>query len=689
VTLPEDRLRELREAIRRHEERYYIHNAPEISDEEFDRLLHELERLEADHPDLVTADSPTQRVAGRPNEGFDEVQHLVPMLSLDNAYNEEELRAFDERVRRGAGLGDPAVPYVAELKIDGLSLALTFENRQLVRGATRGNGVTGEDVTTNVRTIRAIPLSLRGGPTGRIEVRGEAYLPRKSFERINKLQEDAGEPLYANARNTAAGTMRNLDPALVASRGLGAFVYQLVIPGAQDEHSGGFDRHSHVLESMAAWGLPVESHWRRCTGIDELVAFCGEWAEKRRGLEFDTDGVVIKVDDLALRDRLGATAKFPRWATAFKFPAQQVHTKLLHIKVNIGRTGAATPYAELEPVFVAGSTVGMATLHNAEDIARKDIREGDTVVIEKAGDVIPKVVAPIQSLRGPDSQPWVMPTTCPECGSTLRRDEEEVVWRCENTSCPARLRRSLEHFASRSAMNIEGLGASLVDQLLEQNLVRDFSDLYHLDAATLENLVVTPKEPRSERSVPRKLGKVGRNIFDQIERSKANDLSRLVYALGIRHVGEKAAATLARHLRTMDRVIESTADALQHVPEIGPVVADSIRKFADEPRNRELVARLAQAGVNMATTLPEPAVEAALPLAGKTFVLTGTLSTMTREDAAAAIERLGGKVAGSVSRKTSYVVFGAEAGAKLDKARDLGVPLLDENGFRDLIMKTA
>ena len=689
MTLPEDRLRELREAIRHHEERYYIHNAPEISDEEFDRLLHELERLEADHPDLVTADSPTQRVAGRPNEGFDEVQHLVPMLSLDNAYNEEELRAFDERVRRGAGLGDAAVPYVAELKIDGLSLALTFENRQLVRGATRGNGVTGEDVTTNVRTIRAIPLSLRGGPTGRIEVRGEAYLPRKSFERINKLQEDAGEPLYANARNTAAGTMRNLDPALVASRGLGAFVYQLVMPGAQDEQSGGFDRHSHVLDSMAAWGLPVESHWRRCTGIDELVAFCEEWAEKRRGLEFDTDGVVIKVDDLALRDRLGATAKFPRWATAFKFPAQQVHTKLLHIKVNIGRTGAATPYAELEPVFVAGSTVGMATLHNAEDIARKDIREGDTVVIEKAGDVIPKVVAPIQSLRGPDSQPWVMPTTCPECGSTLRRDEEEVVWRCENTSCPARLRRNLEHFASRSAMNIEGLGASLVDQLLEQNLVRDFSDLYHLDAATLENLVVTPKEPRSERSVPRKLGKVGRNVFDQIERSKANDLSRLVYALGIRHVGEKAAATLARHLRTMDRVIEAPADALQAVPEIGPVVADSVRKFADEPRNRELVARLAQAGVNMATTLPEPAVEAALPLAGKTFVLTGTLSTMTREDATAAIERLGGKVAGSVSRKTSYVVFGAEAGNKLDKARDLGVPLLDENGFRDLIMKTA
>jgi DNA ligase (NAD+) len=682
MTSPEERLKELRDLIRHHEERYYIHNAPEISDEEFDRLLHELERLEADHPDLVTTDSPTQRVAGRPTEGFATVEHLVPMLSLDNAYNEEELRAFDERVRKGAGPDAGEVAYAAEMKIDGLSIALTFENGRLLRGATRGDGSRGEDVTANVRTIRSIPLSLRGAPGGRLEIRGEVYLPRKSFERMNQEREEAGEPLFANPRNAAAGTMRNLLPSLVAKRNLGSFVYQLL--GAPPAPT-----HSETLTAMAAWGLPVESHWRRCTGIDEVIAFCQEWAEKRRTLDFDTDGVVIKVDDLALRERLGTTAKFPRWATAFKFPAQQVHTKLIRIDVNVGRTGAVTPYAVLEPVFVAGSTVSMATLHNAEDIARKDIREGDTVVLEKAGDVIPKVVAPIPSLRPESSPPWVMPTTCPECGSTLRRDEEEVVWRCENTSCPARLRRSLEHFASRTAMNIEGLGASLVDQLLAQDLVHDFADLYHLDAATLENLVVSPKEPRSDRAVPRKLGKVGRNVFEQIERSKSNDVSRLIYALGIRHVGEKAAVTLARHFRTMEALLESPVGVLQEVPEIGPVLAEAVRLFADEPRNRALIDRLKAAGVRMDTDLPAPAVGQTLPLAGKTFVLTGTLATMTREDATATLERLGAKVSASVSKKTSYVVHGAEAGTKLDKARALGVELLDEDAFRALIMKNS
>jgi DNA ligase (NAD+) len=709
---PEQRLKELRDAIRHHEERYYIHNAPEISDEEFDRLLHDLERLEADHPDLVTSDSPTQRVAGRPTEGFATVEHLVPMLSLDNAYNEEELRAFDERVRKGAGLGAGDVAYAAEMKIDGLSIALTFDHGRLLRGATRGDGIRGEDVTANVRTIRSIPLSLRGAPDGRIELRGEVYLPRKSFERINQEREEAGEPLFANPRNAAAGTMRNLLPSLVAKRNLGAFVYQLVtdlrdglkaVPyksdgvGANKPDGGGHGlqtvpsaaTHSGMLAAMASWGLPVEPHWRRCANIGEVIAFCQEWAEKRRTLEFDTDGVVIKVDDLALRERLGTTAKFPRWATAFKFPAQQVHTRLLRIDVNVGRTGAVTPYAVLEPVFVAGSTVSMATLHNAEDIARKDIREGDTVVLEKAGDVIPKVVAPIPSLRPASSQPWVMPSTCPECGSTLRRDEEEVVWRCENTSCPARLRRSLEHFASRTAMNIEGLGASLVDQLLAQDLVHDFADLYHLDAATLENLVVSPKEPRSDRAVPRKLGKVGRNVFDQIERSKSNDVSRLIYALGIRHVGEKAAVTLARHFRTMHRLLESPVEELQQVSEIGPVLAESVRMFADEPRNRALIDRLEAAGVRLDTDLPAPAVGQTLPLAGKTFVLTGALSTMTREDATATLERLGAKVSGSVSKKTSCVVHGAEAGSKLDKARALGVELLDEDAFRALIMKNS
>src|SRR5580704_17989960 len=529
---PEERIRELRDAIRHHEERYYIHNDPQISDEEFDLLLHELERLEAVHPDLVTADSPTQRVAGHPVEGFETVEHLAPMLSLDNAYNDEELRAFDERVRKVGGRADTA--YVAEMKIDGLSIALTYENGRLARGATRGDGGRGEDVTANVRTIRAIPLRLRGGAPGRIEIRGEVFLPRASFERTNREREEAGDPLFANARNSAAGTMRNLDPALVAKRGLSAFVYQIVRAGGEGRSGGeppSAATHGDDLTALASWGLPVEPHWKRCSGIDEVIGFCREWGDRRQTLDFDTDGVVIKVDDLVLRQRLGATAKFPRWATAFKFPAQQATTTLTRIDVNVGRTGAVTPYAVLEPVKLAGSTISMATLHNAEDVARKDLRPGDRVLIEKGGDVIPKIVKAI--LPHPDGTPrgksWQMPTHCPECNSLLHRDEEEVVWRCENTSCPARLRRSLEHFASRTAMNIEGLGASLVDQLLEQHLVADFADLYALKAEQLESLVVTPKEPRSERAVPRKLGKVGRNIVAQIEESKKRDLSRLLY----------------------------------------------------------------------------------------------------------------------------------------------------------------
>ncbi len=685
---PLARINELRSLIRHHEERYYVHSAPEISDDEFDRLLHELEGLEAKNPDLVTPDSPTQRVAGQPTDGFATVEHIVPMLSLDNAYDDEELRAFDERVRRAAGLGDAPVPYVAELKIDGLSIALTYEDGRLVRGATRGDGVRGEDVTANVRTIRAIPLSLRTPVPGRIEVRGEVFLPRTSFERMNVEREKEGVPLFQNPRNAAAGTMRNLDPSLVARRRLSAFTYQVVL--AADPVASPLSRkntHGETLEELQALGLPVESHWQRCENIDAVIAFCRRWAEARRDLEFDTDGVVVKADDLALREKLGATAKFPRWATAFKFPAQQAHTRLLKIEVNVGRTGANTPYAVLEPVFVAGSTISMATLHNAEDLARKDLREGDTVVIEKAGDVIPRVIAPILSLRPAGSQPWVMPTTCRACGSGLVRDEDEVVWRCENTSCPARLRRSLEHFASRTAMNIEGLGESLVDQLIEQGLVHDFADLYRLTAGQLESLVVTPKEPRSERAVPRRLGKVGRNVTEQIERSKENDLSRLVYGLGIRHIGEKAAATLARYMRTMNAILDAPIEALNTIPEIGPVLAASVRAFADEPHNRALVTKLAAAGVNMESRQAAPDVDAPGPLAGKTFVLTGTLPTMTREEATKAIEELGGKVAGSVSKKTSYVVAGEEAGTKLEKARQLGIPVLAEPAFREIIEK--
>ena len=723
ATDPSVRIDELRALIRHHEERYYVHNDPEISDTEFDTLLHELEALEAANPDLVTPDSPTQRVAGRPTPGFAEVEHAVPMLSLDNAYNEDELKAFDERVRKGAGLGSTPVPYVAELKIDGLSIALRYEDGVLTRGATRGDGTRGEDVTANVRTIRAIPLKLRGGPRGSIEVRGEVYFPRAAFERMNREREEAGEPLFANPRNAAAGTMRNLDPSLVAKRGLGAFTYQVVEPDVGRvfrlrQGSGGLaeaqsaeavrpaedpalpglktrptaetasETHTAMLTAMRQWGLPVESHWRACHGIEEVAAFCREWEEARRGLEFETDGVVVKVSDLALRERLGTTAKFPRWATAFKFPAQQATTTLTAIRVNVGRTGAVTPYAVLDPVFLAGSTISMATLHNAEDLARKDIREGDRVLIEKAGDVIPKVVKVI--LPDPPtesrSEPWQMPRECPVCGSTLVRDEDEVVWRCENTSCPARIRRSLEHFASRSAMNIEGLGESLIDQLVDRGRVKDFADIYSLDASELESLVVTPREPRSERARPRRLGKVGANVVAQIERSKSNDLSRLIYALGIRHVGEKAAATLARYLRTMREVMNASLERLQTVPDVGPVVAASVRAFADQPQNQQLVERLGAAGVNMSSQAPEPGEETGR-LSGQTFVLTGTLASMSREEAAAALERLGAKVSGSVSRKTSHLVAGSDAGSKLEKARELGIDILDEEQFKALIMK--
>ncbi|HEY2904309.1 MAG TPA: NAD-dependent DNA ligase LigA [Vicinamibacterales bacterium] len=659
---PAHRLNELREKIRHHEEKYYVLNDPEISDAEFDRLLHELEQLEADYPDLVTPDSPTQRVAGRPVAGFETVAHVAPMLSLDNAYDHDELKAFDERVRKGAA--GASVAYVAELKIDGLSIALTYEDGRLIRGATRGDGSRGEEVTANVRTIRTIPLALRGGPGGRIEVRGEVYLPRAAFERTNQERENAGEPLFANPRNVAAGTMRNLDPKLVARRGLRACVYQMI-------GDGGGATHAALLAVMREWGLPVEPHWQRCATIDEVIAFCTEWAEKRRALDFDTDGVVVKVDDLALRERLGATAKFPRWATAFKFPAQQATTLLRRIDVNVGRTGAVTPFAVLEPVLLAGSTISMATLHNAEDVARKDLREGDRVLIEKGGDVIPKVVKPILP-HAEGSEPWQMPTLCPVCGSALHRDEEEVVWRCSNTSCPARIRRSLEHFASRSAMNIEGLGESLIDQLVTKEIVRDCADIYHLSAEQLADL-----ERMGRKSAA--------NIMAQIERSKTNDLSRLIYALGIRHVGEKAAATVARHLRTMERVIAAGADVLEQVPEIGPVVARSLRDFADEPHNRELISRLGAAGVNMTSQAPEPTSDAG-PLAGKTFVLTGTLATMTREEATEALERLGAKVAKSVSKKTTYVVAGTDAGTKLEKAQELGVEVLDEDAFRQLII---
>lgn len=476
---PAERINELRALIRHHEERYYVLNDPEIADAEFDALMKELERLESENPDLVTEDSPTRRVGGRVAAGFATVEHVEPMLSLDNAYSEDELREFDDRVRRGLGLdtgSDDAVAYVAELKIDGLSVALTYADRQLVRGATRGDGTRGEDVTPNIRTIRVIPLRLRDtAPAGRFEIRGEIFLPRKAFDRINREREAEGEIPFANPRNAAAGTLRNLDPALVATRGLSAYFYQLV--GQSGLGAGSVGTHLETLDRLRQMGLPVEAHRTRCVGVDELLVFCREWEEQRRSLDFDTDGVVIKVDQLVDRRLLGATSKFPRWAIAFKFPAEQKTTLLKKIEVNVGRTGAVTPFAVLEPVFVSGSTVSMATLHNADDIQRKDIREGDWVLVEKAGDVIPRVVGPILGRRPPGATPWQMPTMCPRCGAALRREEGEAVWRCENTSCPARLQRGLEHFASRSAMNIEGLGESLIAQLISGGYVSDYADV--------------------------------------------------------------------------------------------------------------------------------------------------------------------------------------------------------------------
>ncbi|MCX6539397.1 MAG: NAD-dependent DNA ligase LigA [Acidobacteria bacterium] len=676
------RIIELRDLIRYHEDRYYVLAEPQISDSEFDALMNELKALEREHPELITLDSPTQRVGGRAVDGFATVEHASPMLSLDNAYDVDQLRAFDERVRRGlaeSGAAVDPVTYVAELKIDGLSISLTYEDGVLVRGVTRGDGVRGEDVTPNVRTIRAIPLTLNGAAPGRVEIRGEVYLPRASFDRVNREREDADEAVFANPRNVAAGTMRNLDPALVARRGLSAFVYQVM-----DEGRTGNTCQNDALTRLRAWGLPVESHWEQCLGPEALAGYCAKWAEARHSLPFDTDGVVVKVDAFALRERLGVTAKFPRWATAYKFPAEQAKTTLLRIEVGVGRTGAVTPYAVLEPVWLAGSTVQMATLHNEQEIARRDIRPGDTVIVEKGGDVIPKVIGPVVGER-PDGLPaWTMPSTCPSCGSRLTRPEDEVVWRCVNAACPARIRRSLLHFASRKAMNIEGLGEALVDALVDAHLVRDAADLYGLDASVLEALIVAPKDPKSDRARPRKLGKVGINVAAQIQASKQNEFWRVLYALGIRHVGERAAQGLAVAFGSIDALIEASADALENTRDIGPVVAAALRGFLDEPHNRALVDRLRAEGVTMATSLAAQVVPQTL--SGRTFVLTGTLAGYTREEAQAAITARGGRVVGSVSKKTSYVVAGAEAGSKLDKATTLGVPVVDEAAFVRLIM---
>jgi len=671
---PQERADQLRQLIRHHEERYYVHDAPEISDAEFDRLMRDLIALERDHPELVDPHSPTQRVGGRPSEGFEPAAHLAPMLSLENAYNGDELREYHARICRALAVPeDTRLAYVAELKIDGLSIALTYERGRLVRGVTRGDGVIGEDVTTNVRVIRAIPLRLRGAAPDHVEIRGEVYLPRAAFDRMNQEREAAGEPAFANPRNAAAGAIRTLDSAAVAKRGLRAYTYQMVFPPDAAPHH---QTHTAVLESLAAWSCPVEPHWRRCDGLDQLAAYIEHWRTARHDLHFDTDGVVVKLDELALRERLGTTAKFPRWAIAYKFPAEQARTRLIRIDVNVGRTGAVTPFAVLEPVRLSGTTIQMATLHNELEVERRDIRPGDLVIVEKGGEIIPKVIGPVPDAREGDPPKWRMPAACPVCQSALVKPEDEVIWRCDNVSCPARIRRGLLHFASRRAMNIEGLGESLVDQLVTTGVVHDYADLFRLSADQLAALDRMGKKSAA-------------NLVEEIDRSRSADLWRVLHGIGIRHVGEGGAKALARAFGSIAHLRRAPVEAIEGVEDVGPVVARSVRSFLDEPPNAAMLDRLAAAGVKMESHAPNASLEATLPLAGQTYVITGSLESMSRQAAAEEIIRLGGKVSASVSKKTTGLVVGTDAGSKLDRARALGVRLLDEPAFLALIMKPA
>jgi DNA ligase (NAD+) len=659
----ERRLEALREEIRRHEHLYYVLDRPEISDREFDRLDRELRDLEAAFPDLVTPDSPTQRVGGKPSEEFPSFAHRVPMLSLDNTYSESELREFEERIFRVVGRRE--IAYVAELKIDGLSMALHYETGRLVRAVTRGDGIRGDDVTPNARAIRAIPLRLRGsGAPPELEVRGEVYLPRGRFEAINREREEAEEEPFANPRNAAAGTMKSLDARVVAGRGLDVFLYSVAhVRGATLRSQWG------ALEALRGWGLRTNPTSRLCRGLDEALAFIDEWREKRDSLEYETDGVVVKVDDFALQEELGATSKFPRWAIAYKYPAAQAATVVRAIEVQVGRTGKLTPVAHLEPVALAGATVSRATLHNEEEVARKDVRVGDRVLIERGGEVIPKVVGVLVEERPPAARPWVPPERCPACGTPAIRAEGEVDRRCPNASCPAQIEERLKHFSRREAMDIEGLGDALVHQLVEGGLVHDFADLYRLK---LDDVV--PLERMAEKSA--------RNLLAELDESRSRELRRLLFGLGIRFVGERAAMLLARRFRSLRALAAATVEEIDDIYEIGPVVARSVHAWFRDPANERLVKRLAEAGLRVDEGEAAPA---SLAFESMQFVLTGTLESMTREEAKSAIESRGGRVTSTVSKKTSVVVVGRDAGSKLEKARALGVHTVDEPGFREML----
>lgn len=647
--------------LNEHNYRYYVLGAPAVSDEEFDRLMGELEELESGHPDLVPPDSPTRRVGSDLSGTFPAVRHDVPMLSLDNTYSEADLIEFDARLRRE--LPGEDLVYLAELKVDGVALSLTYENGLLVRGVTRGDGLQGEEITPNVRTIRSIPLRLRES-VEQCEVRGEVYLTRENFEAINREREQREEPLFANPRNTAAGSLKIQDPQLVADRNLNFFAHGLL--SAQPQN----DRHSESLERLEKLGFSVNPERRHCSSTDDIVTYWRRWDGDRESLSYEIDGIVVKLDALAQQARLGATAKSPRWAFAFKFSAERVRTRLLKIALQVGRTGVVTPVAELEPVLLAGSTVSRATLHNAEELERKDIREGDTVVLEKGGDVIPKVVSVVESERPADARPFAFPKTCPVCGANLVKDESEVAIRCLNSGCAAQLKGRIRHFASRTAMDIEGLGHALVDQLVEKELIRDAGDLYSLDVEKVAEL-----ERMAETST--------RNLMNGLERSKARPFHNVLFALGIRHVGATVARTLAHHFGSIDELGKASAEKIEGVHEIGGAIAESVNAFLTDENNAAVIEKLRDAGLTLKGEKQSDA--GPKPLDGKTVVVTGSLSRWGRQQAQDAVRSAGGKPTSSVSRKTDLVVAGENAGSKLEKARELEIEILDENGFARLI----
>jgi DNA ligase (NAD+) len=667
----------LRRQIEQHNHAYYVLDAPTIPDAEFDRLFRELQALEAEHPALNSADSPTQRVGGKPLPGFAPVRHVVPMLSIRTETDTEAsgARAFDARVRRELELteSDPAVEYAAELKFDGLALNLRYESGVLVQAATRGDGETGEDVTQNIRTVRRIPLRLDGHAPPVLEVRGEVFMSRPDFERYNLKQRALGRATLVNPRNGAAGSIRQLDPAMAAERPLSFYAYGLGATGGWDLPA----THAGVLDALATWGLPVCEHRAVASGAEGLIGFHARIREMRDALPFDIDGVVYKVNSLSLQQRLGFVTREPRWAVAHKYPAQEALTTVEAIEVQVGRTGAITPVARLAPVFVGGVTVTNATLHNEAEARRKDVRVGDTVIVRRAGDVIPEVVSvvlerrPMADLLNPLSPAFELPKFCPVCGSAVERPEDEAIARCSGgLFCPAQRKQALLHFAGRRAMDIEGLGDKIVEQLVDNSVVKTPADLYKVGLVAIVNL-----ERMAEKSAA--------NILAAIDKSRNTTLARFIFALGIRNVGEATAKDLARHFGSLDALMDADVAALQQVPDVGPVVAASLTRFFAEPHNREVVEQLRVAGVNW----PEGAASALAnsPIAGKTFVLTGTLPTLTRDEAKDMIEALGGKVAGSVSKKTDFVVVGAEAGSKLDKAQALGLTILDEMQFRNLL----